>query len=148
MISIFSAILLSIVSSIVATVITNFYLAHRTRKRYDAAIGEYIGYGFEDDNANPLVQKQTPLSKATVTYLKENILRIEVEHGDRKWNVDVAMEHETFGTMVWRYTDLPEDKHKHSFGYKRMLVREETDRVYLYLLGEWPFGKEVFIRQK
>lgn len=146
MVSIFSAILLGILSSIVATLITNFCLAYRTRKRYDAAIGEYIGYGFEDDNANPLVQKQTPLSKATVTHLKENILRIEVEHGDRKWNGDVAMEHETSGTMVWQYIDLPENEH--SFGYKRMLVREATDGVYLYLLGELPFGKEVFIRQK
>ena len=56
------------------------------------------------------------------------------------------MEHENFGTVVWRYVDYP--KNQHAFGFKRMMVREEPDEVFLYLLGERPFGKEVFIRRK
>jgi hypothetical protein len=56
------------------------------------------------------------------------------------------MEHETFGTVVWKYCDYP--KGKHSFGFKRMMVREESDEIYLYLVGECPFGKEIFIRRK
>ena len=50
--------ILSIIASIIASWLTNVYLSRTNRKRFDKMIGEYIGYGFVDDNANPLVQKE------------------------------------------------------------------------------------------
>ena len=81
--------------------------------------------------------------------MSRNILRIEVEHDNRKWNGDIEMENEAYGTVVWRYTDYPENQHM--FGYKRVSVISETDRVLLYLVGERPvdpFGREMFVKQK
>jgi len=125
---------------------TNWFLSRRTRKRFDIAIGDYIGYGFENSDANPLVQMKNPQSRARVRHVEKNILSIEVEHDDRKWDGDISMEHAAFGTVVWRYVDYP--KGKHAFGFKRIMVREETDEVYLYLIREKPFSKEVFVKSK
>jgi hypothetical protein len=141
-----SGFLLGVVSSVLATGLTNSYISRRTRRRFEAAIGNYIGYGFEDENANPLVQMPAPQSEARVRHVEKNILRIEVEHGNRRWDGNIAMEHETFGTIVWRYVDYP--RGQHAFGFKRIMVRDEPDKVYLYLVGEHPFGKEVFIKSK
>jgi hypothetical protein len=101
--SLWNGFLLGVFSSIIATLITNWYIARETRKRFAAAIGNYVGFGFEDDKANPLVRKPTTQSEAKVQYKKKNILQIIVKHGDRTWDGDIAMEHETFGTVVWKY---------------------------------------------
>lgn len=141
--------LLGVASSSIVVWIANLISSCRNRKKFESVIGDYIGYGFEDDDANPLVQKKEPQSKATVRYVNGNILQIEVEHDNRKWDGDIAMENGTFGTVVWRYTDYPE--HQHMFGFKRMTVINDAEKVLLYLVGERPvdpFGKEMFIRHK
>lgn len=131
-------------ASILATFITNAVIGHRINKRYRVTEGSYSGYGFVDDDANPLVQRADEQSKAEITHVRGNVLHLSVCHGGRRWDGDLAMETDTYGTVVWRYSDLPDDVH--SFGFKRIMVRIGTDRVLLYVLGEKPFGKEIFVR--
>jgi hypothetical protein len=50
------------------------------------------------------------------------------------------------GPLFGNINDTPKDQH--SFGFKRMMVREEDKKVFLYFVGELPFGKEVFERDK
>lgn len=104
----------------------------------------YVGWGFENDGAPELVRKPQPQSTARVEYTKRNLLRLHVAHGDRKWVGEVSMENEHFGVVIWRYTDTPSGKE--AFGFKRVMVSEQADAVSLLLVGEQPFGLEVFER--
>lgn len=154
--ALWNGLLLGVVSSIIAAGFTIWYVNRNERKKFAIAVGKYDGYGFQDDSANPLVEQPKPQSKATVKSVERNILFIEVEHADRKWNGHIVMEIPTFGTIVWRYVDLPVGQH--SFGFKRFMVREEPDRIYLYIVEEVSlpgdtqkkshFGREVFVRLK
>jgi hypothetical protein len=107
-------------------------------------VGDYSGWGFEDDQAAELVRRPGPQSTATVQYTGRNLLRIFVQHGDRNWVGEISMENEHFGALVWRYTDTPPGKD--AFGFKRIMVSERDGAVTLLLVGERPFGLEVFDR--
>src|ERR1700730_4651170 len=56
----------------------------------------------------------------------------------------MSMENEHFGIVVWRYTDVAYGRE--SFGFKRIMVSKEPGLVKLLLVGEHPFGLEVFER--
>ena len=144
--SLVTGFVLGFVASLVATLIFHWYSLFKIRSTLKPTFGHYEGYGFKDENANPLIQQDNPQSTATVRYMKRNILSIKVTHGDRVWTGNIMMETPHFGTVVWRYKDLSPPEH--SFGFKRVLVCEDENSVYLYLLGEEPFGGEVFIRRK
>jgi Ion channel len=117
----------------------------RLRKRYEGMVGDgYVGWGFADDEAAELVRKAQSQSEARVEYVARNILRIHVAHDGRQWTGEMSMENEHFGIVVWRYTDVADGKE--SFGFKRIMVSKEPGLVKLLLVGEHPFGLEVFER--
>jgi hypothetical protein len=105
---------------------------------------DYAGWGFVDDQAAELARKPYPQSAGRVEYTKRNLLRLHVAHGARAWVGEVSMENEHFGVVVWRYTDTPPGKE--AFGFKRVMVSEQEGVVKLLLVGERPFGLEVFER--
>ena len=115
------------------------------RKRYEGLVGDgYEGWGFVDDEAAELVRKPQPQSQASIEYVARNILRIHVVHDGREWTGEVSMENEHFGTVVWRYIDVADGRE--AFGFKRIMVSTQPGLVKLLLVGEHPFGLEVFER--
>jgi len=126
----------------------------------------YKGYRFEkydeDDGEHKKgefkwVLEKEPASEARIKYKQNNILSITLTSLEAKnsetgehlvWDGEMAMESENFGTVVWRYTNLPKPQHR--FGFKRCIVKEEFDKVYVYLVGEEieGYGKEVLIRNR
>lgn len=94
--------------------------------------GAYDGFGFQDSDLT--LRKDTIQSKALVTYLKENKLRIRVNHGDREWIGDMIMELATSGSIVWRYE--PHNPLEFNFGLKRCIARKTDNEVHLLLIGE------------
>jgi len=121
---------------------------HRVlRKRYEGMVGDdYTGWGFVNDEAAELERRSQPQSQARIEYVARNILRIHVEHDKRHWTGEVSMENEHFGTIVWRYTDVA--KGREAFGFKRIMVSAHPGPVKLLLVGEHPFGLEVFERDQ
>ncbi len=115
------------------------------RKRYNGLVGDgYEGWGFVDDQAAELVRNPQPQSRASVEYIAGNILRIHVDHNGRSWTGELSMENEHYGIVVWRYTDVADGKE--AFGFKRVMVSTQPGLVKLLLVGEHPFGLEVFER--
>jgi hypothetical protein len=139
-------------SSLAATALAHLVGRVSWKKRYGKAEGQYEGKVFKKDTWE---LAEEPVSKAEIEYKQDNVLSIKLtslieKNVDTKeylvWIGEMTMESENFGTVVWRYTNLP--KPQHQFGFKRCIVQEEPDAAYVYLIGEAVegYGKEVLIR--
>jgi hypothetical protein len=151
-----------IVASLTATVVVALASCcwHKwtSKRKFGKADGTYEGYEFKRDDKGQFTweMRKNPASKARIAYRKDNILSITLESLEEKtpegdylvWDGEMVMELENFGTIAWRYRNLPEPQHR--FGFKRCIIREESDKIYVYLIGEEfeGYGKEVLIRDK
>ena len=128
----------------------------KTKKKFGKIAGSYLGYGYDEKNASKL--KSTPQTEATISYIKDNLLKISVsEHPNQnhyKWEGVIALELENYGVITWKYLrfkNLNLDKDEHKFGIKRIIINEENGMVYLYFVEDNlgnsnEFGKEIFIK--
>ncbi len=148
---------LGIFASLIASLIVIFFINSKNKKtkkkKFGKAIGKYKGYGYSISNPD-LILKDKPQSEATITYIKENILEIELTEfpykGMYKWKGIITMELEYYGSLAWNY-ELYEGKelknNKHKFGFKRLIIREDENYVYIYLADENLVGGEVYSKE-
>jgi len=146
--------LLGTLSSVIASVLILVYVYHRDKRKLRAkfgkAEGKYTGYRYDEKN---LVPETKPASEATIEYKRDNLLSIvlkEIEGRNAKgenfvWTGEMRLEFESSGTIIWRYENLDD---KLQFGFKRCMLREDTDKFYIYLVGEGHYGKEILVRDK
>ena len=154
---------LGMVASLLASALTYFIIRRREKGTYGTAEGKYKGYTYEEvervlDGKVEVEQLRglnlsTPISFARITYRRLNVLDITVRKAkkqttdeDSVWSGTITMQSAESGIVVWRYVTPPRDEHH--FGFKRCLVRDAGDQVWVYLLGENGYGKEVFCREK
>lgn len=132
------------------------------KKKFGKLDGVYKGYRFEKAGVEKdefgrqkykNILEDKPHSEATIKYLNENVLEIyhfefETKH---EWEGQIKMDLETSGSIVWRYNKISnqDSKEKHIFGLKRCIVREDLKegKMYLYLIGEERYGKEILIKK-
>lgn len=152
--ALWNGLLLGVISSTIATTITlcvtNRKRRRDLRKRFGRAEGEYEGHEFDKENEAP---KPDVVSKATIEYIRDNVLSIKLKELRNKnqndenyeWSGQISMELEHFGSIAWMYTNLDSE---HRFGFKRCIVREDSSNVWVYLIGEDGFEKEILVRSK
>lgn len=156
---IFSGLLSSFIAAIFIYIWESSRRKIKSKKKYGKAEGEYKGYGYSNPN-DTLNIKTEPQTIAKVTYLKENLLNIDVTEypvkNDYHWSGIISMELENYGTITWKYSVFDGnalDENKHKFGVKKIILNEDDENVYLYLAemnlvnGE-EFGREIFKRKK
>ncbi|MGH9930064.1 MAG: hypothetical protein ACREA9_12695 [Pyrinomonadaceae bacterium] len=89
--------------------------------------------------------------------MRDNILRIELTEypnsGQYKWTGIITMDLETYGTVAWQYEIIggkPFDGNAHEFGFKRVMIRNNDNGTYIYLVEEIEesYGKEILVKQQ
>ncbi len=142
---------------LLANFVTGTYSRKRERKRlaekFGWAAGDYVGRVQKTDSDE--LDEAKKKSRATVTYLRDNMLKIEVtDPEDQPWIGEIAMEGEQSGTVAWRYR-FPQTSGvgvRHRFGIKRCIfMREDLQgqaTTLMYLIGDKSegYGNEVFCR--
>jgi len=154
---------LGILSSIIASGITYLLISSKKkrnlRKKYGKSDGDYLGYGYSNQDPD-LIIRDEPQSRATITYLKENQLNITLTNNfgpiEDQWSGTILLELENYGSLAWKY-DIYHGQNTgqqmHKFGLKKVIINEDENDIYIYLvdenlgLGE-QYGKEVLIRPK
>jgi hypothetical protein len=141
-----NGLLLGVFSSIIATLIVLGTISFRNKKKFSKAVGEYLGYGYiknKDNQPNDLIISDEPHSKVIITYLKQNQLRIELTDLEsppkNKWIGTVFMELENYGSIAWKYDIYKSEKiggNKHKFGFKRLIINDSMEGIYIYLISE------------
>jgi hypothetical protein len=130
--------------------ITDWRRRRDLRERFGKAEGQYEGHEFDKEIEAP---KPDVVSRATIEYMRDNILSIKLTElrfrnhkGENyEWSGQITRELEQFGSIAWTYTNLD---NKHRFGFKRCIVREDPGMVWVYLVGEDGFEKEILVRSK
>ena len=131
-----SGVLPSLLASVIAWCFGVQYMKCRYRSRYSRYLGTYDGYQFSKSVRRKL--EEAPTSKAIVSRKADNVLFIKVSHQARTWFGEISMDADNIGSLVWRYTNLPDDKRE--FGFKRCVFLQDE----IYLIGERPeYGTEV-----
>ena len=159
----YNGLLIGITASVVASffvwVFANYTVKKKQKMKYGRAEGKYRGYGYSKSDSD-LVLMNEQQSQAEITYVKENILCIEVtpcpNAGKYKWKGIITMELENYGSIAWRYEIYKGEKlavNKHKFGFKRLIIHEDETNLYIYLVDEnldsgEKYDREVFIRSK
>lgn len=147
--------IIAISSGLIATFFT-WLLTSIKKVRNDKEIfgkiqGEYLGYSYKE--GNPWELEGDPQSFAKIVYLKENLLKIKLNHwkrGKGKWEgtIILSKEHENIGIMHWRYLELDgknlEEENKIKLGFRRVIVYNSG---LIYTVGEGEYGEEVFKRK-
>ncbi len=163
-------IIASTIVAIATYIIVNRKQTQDLRKKYGKAAGHYFGFGLEKDLDEHGVQKRDddgkllfkttledkPCSEATIRYVPDtNFLDIHLKELSTKyeWQGQIFMELESKGSIAWRYIGFPktkEGKEQHIFGLKRCIVRDDAgdNKIYVYLIGEKGYGKEILVRDK
>ena len=138
------SLLIGVLSSFIASCISLWIGVHyeriRQRKKYSGLEGKYSSFRFSDSDGRQLESAQA--GTAVISYLRDNLLSIELTHDHRTWFGTILMEAGNAGTIVWRYIDLPENQRE--FGLKRCIA--EKDEVYLIGDQIHGYGKEVLQR--
>lgn len=156
---IISGLLSSFLAAIFIYIWENFRQKNKSQKKFGKAHGEYKGFGYIAPTKT-LCIKPEPQTQAKVTYLKENLLKIEVTEFPNKkeyrWTGIISMELENYGTISWKYELYNGeilDENKHKFGLKKIIINEDDKNIYLYvaeinLINSEEFGREIFKRKK
>src|SRR6266568_1446466 len=130
-----NGLLLGTLASILATVLVLWFEWYRRKKnlkkKYGKIAGKYLGYGFEHSNEQWPQLNDQPQSEATIEYIRENVLHIELTgppgQEQFKWTGMIEMDLETYGTVAWMYDVIggkpAVDGNKHEFGVKKLMVR-------------------------
>jgi len=124
----------------------------RLAKKFAWVAGNFVGYVKIKGTDNLDVTKEK--SSATVTYLRDNILKIEVNGADKvPWSGEIAMDGEQSGSVIFRCDFKDEGdltKRRHRFGLKRAIFVHEKipEALTMYLVGDKSegFDNEVFTR--
>jgi hypothetical protein len=156
----YNGLLLGIIASVIAAFIVLYVENYRRKKdlrqKYGKAAGNYLGYGFEISGARWTL-KEKPQSEATITYIKDNILNIELTEypfkGQYKWTGIITMDLETYGTVAWNYEIIDGQSvggKKHEFGFKRIMIKNIGNKIYIYLVDEdrERYGKEILVKKE
>lgn len=144
----------ALVAASIIYLIECFLRKSRNRNKFIKLEGKYDGYGYKEYD----LIKDKPQSRAKIKYYKDNLLKISVSYGNKysrsKWVGIITMELDNYGSIIWYYKIKEGQKFedRHSFGGKKLVVREEKKKLYLYLteidtlnLG---INKEIFVRKE
>jgi len=154
---------LGVISSLFASGITLAIISIKNKKKlknkFGKTEGEYIGYGYSLEKPD-LIIKDLQQSKATIKYLKDNQLNIILTNASDyikyQWSGTILLELENYGSLAWKY-DIYNGKttgdNIHKFGLKRVIINEDENNYYIYLMDEnvglgEQYGKEILIRAK
>jgi hypothetical protein len=120
------------------------------KRRFAHIPGDYVAFLLPD--SPDIIDYANPVGNVSITYERDNILLLRYAEikDDNVWEAVVWMETPSFGSLAWRYVRLQgrEPVSEHRCGFKRCVVSERIgrngeSRLYFYLVGENPFGKEV-----
>ena len=120
-------------------------------RKFSGPAGSYTGYGHVQTGIRIALDK--PISEATLRYLGENSLSIELAElpsGGSRWVGQISMQSEQNGEITWHYVSLhgtPVDPNQHLFGFKRLMYLERSLGKVVYLIGEEGYGKEILIQR-
>ena len=147
--------IIGISSGLIATfftwVLTLIRKTRNDKEMFGKIQGEYSGYSYKE--GNPWELETDPQSSAEITYIKENLLGIKLNHwkrGKGKWEgtIILSKEHENIGIMHWKYEELDgknlEKENKIKLGFRRIIVHSPE---LIYTVGEGDYGEEVFKRK-
>jgi len=155
--SIFLGVLSSLIASGITFAIISIKNKKKLRKKFGKSEGTYLGYGYSDESPD-LVIKDKAQSKATIKYLKDNQLGIVLTNNSEtyQWSGTILLEFENYGSLAWKY-DIYDGanigKNIHKFGLKRVIMKEDYNNYYVYLMDEniglgERYGKEILVRAK
>jgi len=145
---------LGVTGSLIASWIVISATARRERERatekYAGPVGSYTGHAYTEQGTKITIDK--PISKASIFYIGENVLRIELhEPNGSTWVGRIAMQSEQYGEVTWHYDKLhgkPVDDNEHRFGFKRLMYLQRPAGKVVYLVGEEGYGKEILIQTR
>ncbi len=147
-------IIISIITSVIASRLYQLYIDDRQRKsekeKYARSAGSYTGYGLYPDST--LLNKDYPLSKVTITHLENNILQLVLKeiNNPHEWHGLITMESGNYGIVSWRYEilhgqDVPINQHQ--FGVKKFVYFPKDSLEVVYLIDETKgFDREILIK--
>jgi len=155
----YNGLLIGIVASLITSIIIHLGNKMKLKRKYGKLEGHYSGHGYSHEN-NDLKLEQRIQSRATINYLKNNLLQFELTENSTepryKWNGIIVMEFENYGSIAWKYDlyngeRLGQEKHK--FGFKRLIVNETNNSLFIYLIEEnlvqgEKYPREVLIKDK
>jgi len=124
-------VLVGILSSLLATIVTYFCLLFWQYLKFHKLQGNYEGHRFEEED--PSIMKPDISSYAKIKYSYRNRLVITVKHSDRRWDGIIYMQAENYGSVVWKYD--PHKSNEYNFGYKSCYVRKEKCKIYICVTG-------------
>lgn len=131
----------SILAAILTYIATYFYNKHWYNNKYGRLAGNYKAYGYKK-NTSEWELKEKPQGEAIITYIRKNILEIEVgsyKNNRYKWKGTIYMDSENHGSISWRYIKWKGEKYgcmNHKFGFKRVILVEDEHKKYFYLSPE------------
>ena len=149
--------LLSLAIGVAGSLIASQLFLNWTRRReietasrkFSGPEGTYTGYGYVQAGTQLAIDK--PISEATIQYIGENALTIELAELPSKgsrWVGRISMENEQYGVVSWNYVSLhgrPVDPKEHRFGFKRLMYLQREGGKVVYLVGEEGYGKEILL---
>lgn len=114
------------------------------KERYGKAEGTYIGYGTTTENGTTINDK-SPISDVKIIHLGGNLLQLNLKEKNNKheWEGLISMQSNHFGTIVWRYTILNDEKppsSEHRFGLKKFVFYPRDNKKVAYIKGELDSG--------
>jgi hypothetical protein len=147
-------IVLSIITSIIASRLYQLYIDKRQKKleisKYARSAGSYTGYGLKTNST--FLDTDNPLSKVNITYFDGNMLKLELKeiNNPHEWHGLITMESGNYGIISWRYEILHGQKvpiNEHQFGVKKFVYFPKDDLEIVYLIDETQgYDREILIR--
>jgi hypothetical protein len=151
--SIFSFLEIVEISSTISTLNSLFKSVQNHFKHSNNAknvIGEYLGYGFKDEDKN---LRTKPQSRAKITHIKKNEFEIEVtdypKTGMYCWRGKFILDTTKSGKLLWSYQIYQGRKDMHIYGEKTIQINEKDNAVFVYLIdNSGKYKKEVFRKKQ
>ncbi len=143
-----SGIIAGLAAAVVFLAIQQFIGWFRNQVKFRPIAGDYDGYIYDDEEKR-IINFDKPESKAKITYLRRQLLKIKVttrpeapEPDEWEGTISMSSEYEEIGDIAWRYTTFPENVRW--FGFKRIIADRKAHE--LWVIGESPYGVEIFVR--
>jgi hypothetical protein len=146
--------------TLLVLLIFEFVKIHRLYNHYKVYEGEYKGYGYvvndpsEKSDARYDELSSSPVSKASVLYVGGNDFTLELSNPSsgritHTWKGSLKMTSDNMADIGYKYTKWPDGASlKHSAGYKRAIISEDENGVYIYMFSNdnQRFGREVLVK--